>query len=62
MNESPPSSVLSRLLLIDLKTFPMIVDTVGNNNAEHIILAPDVGVDELLWDRNEEELSKFLWK
>lgn len=61
MNESPPIIVFSRLLSTDLKTLPMIVDTVGNNKAVHIILAPDVGVDESL-NRNEEELFTFLWK
>lgn len=56
MNERPPSIVFNRLFST-LKARPTIADTVGNNSAEHKILAPDIGVEVSFRNRNDDESS-----
>lgn len=59
MKARPPSIVLSKLLSTLLKALPMNEDTVGNSNAEHKILDPDIGVSSFR-SMNEEEISVAL--
>lgn len=60
MNVRPPSTVFTRLLSMLLNALPTIADTVGNSNAEHNILDPDIGVDVSFCSVNDDEFATDL--